>query len=311
MEQRCNNLFKLATLIIIIFICLTLKGDFNVTAGEVNSDCKIKILIFGISGTLGEALVKELMKDDKFDIYGTYYESQPELLQDKTFQFDIGDPEQLEIILTRVKPDITVSAIRGDFDKQLIFHEKLAGYLKKTNGKLYFCSTANVFDEDPSKPHYEDDICSSITDYGLFKIECETLLRGILEDNLCTVRFSQIWGKDSPRMKTLLEKLENKEIIEAYTNVYMNRATDTMLAKQMHYLIKNNMTGTFHLGTKDLMSDMDFIGALIEKFGYKDVKIEEIAMGNEYFLAVLPKEHIFTEDLRFKNIDVIEELAGD
>jgi len=301
---------KITALMILIFICLTLKGDFNVTAGEVNSDCKVKILIFGISGTLGEALAKELMKDDKFDIYGTYYENRPELLQDKTFQFDMGNPEELEIILTQIKPDVTVSAIRGDFDKQLIFHEKLAGYLKKNNGKLYFCSTANVFDEDPSKPHYEDDICSSITDYGLFKIECEKLLKGILEDNLSTVRFSQIWGKDSPRMKTLLEKLENKEIIEAYTNVYMNRATDTMLAKQMHYLIKNNITGTFHLGTEDLMSDMDFISALVEKLGYKDVKIEEIAMEDKYYLAVLSKENIFPEDLRFNNIDVIEELTG-
>ena len=86
------------------------------------------------------------------------------------------------------------------------------------------------------------------------------------------------------------------------------------MQKQMSYIITNNMTGIFHLGTDDLMSDTDFISGLLEKLGYEDIKIKEITMkeeGKKYYFAVFSKNSPFPENLRFKNIDVIKEITED
>jgi dTDP-4-dehydrorhamnose reductase len=268
-----------------------------------------KILIFGITGTVGEALAEELSRDENFEIYGTYFKDTPSITYKKCYQMDIADPNKLDVILNEVKPDLVVSALRGDFQEQLLFHKHLAEYLKVNKGICYFCSTANVFDKDSTKPHYENDVCESTTDYGKFKIECEKILKEILGDNAVILRFSQIWGKTSPRMVSLLEKLQNNEEVEVYSNAYMNRITDKMVAKKMAYIIKEDLRGIFHIGTVDPVSEKDFVTELIEKLGYKDVKLKETALtGDKYYLSVLT-DRDWPEDLVLKNADVIEELT--
>ncbi|MDP4193197.1 MAG: hypothetical protein Q8858_16650 [Bacteroidota bacterium] len=66
-------------------------------------------------------------------------------------------------------------------DQQLSVHIKAAEYLKENRGSLYFFSTTNVFDNDLSKPHYEDDLPNFHTDYGQYKIECENKMKEILQ----------------------------------------------------------------------------------------------------------------------------------
>ena len=128
-----------------------LYGWMNEIMKKNTTETKKKVLIFGISGTVGQELGKELKKNNSYAIYGTYYKNKPDIPEDKLFQFDIGDLEKLDVILEEINPDIVVSAIRGDYEKQLIFHEKLADYLKKNKGTLYFCSTVGVFEKDISK----------------------------------------------------------------------------------------------------------------------------------------------------------------
>jgi len=146
--------------------------------------------------------------------------------------------------VTTLKPQSVISCLRGDYNKQLILHTKIAEYLKETDGRLYFLSTTNVFDNDLSKPHYEDDLPNSCTDYGQYKIECEKKIIETLHDNACILRLPQVWGKDSPRMKHLLKSLTNNEKIVVCPKLFFNTNTDIVIAKNGVCVVMERKTGT-------------------------------------------------------------------
>ncbi|MGL4740284.1 MAG: NAD-dependent epimerase/dehydratase family protein, partial [Sarcina sp.] len=128
-----------------------------------------KILILGASGLVGNAIVKEL--NNNFIVYGTYYSKFIKCL-DKTKQikFDLNEFYKILDILKIINPDIIISSLCGDYDKQLLLYKELESYLEKTNKKFILCSSANVYDNDLSKIHFENDEVNSNSDYGYFKI---------------------------------------------------------------------------------------------------------------------------------------------
>lgn len=160
-----------------------------------------KILVLGGSGLLGIAIINEMSKYNNFEVYSTYFKNPILFNQYKSFKLDIRDSYNVNNILSTLKPNIIVSCLRGDFNKQLATHINIAEYLRENDGSLYFFSTTNVFDNDLSKPHYEDDVPNSNTDYGQYKIQCENKMKEILQDNACILRIPQVWGENSLRMK--------------------------------------------------------------------------------------------------------------
>ncbi len=266
-----------------------------------------RVLILGASGLVGKALVDELNQD--FDVYGTYYSRKIDLAADKSFQFDVDDVNSIKEILKTVKPELVLSCLRGDFTNQLAVHIEVAKYLKDTNGKMYFCSTANVFDNDATKPHYEDDELSAETEYGLFKIECEQNLEKILGENLCIIRLPLMWGIGSPNVNNLVEKINNNEEIEVYSTLYLTNNTDVMLAKQIHYIIDNGLMGIFHLATDDIITYSEFVKELVTRLGYKEAKIKEIE-DEKWFLAVVPSRKELPAELKISNEEILKYLSN-
>ena len=194
-----------------------------------------KVLVLGGSGLVGKAIITEINKCKEFETYATYFQGSIPLNQNRSFKLNIENLDNINSILNTVEPEIIISCLKGDYDKQLILHTEIAEYLKKSQGRLYFCSTTNVFDDDLTKPHYENDLPSSCTEYGKFKIDCEKIITGLLHDNACILRLPQVWGKDSPRMKELLKSLTNNEKVIVYPKLYINTITDVVIAKK--YLI--------------------------------------------------------------------------
>lgn len=268
-----------------------------------------KILILGISGLVGKALFREL--HDEYDVYGTYHTRKLEKLKDKIYKLDLNESSCIKEILNNVKPKIIISCLRGDFDKQLDTHKVVAEYCKRNDSKMYFCSTANVFDNDPSRAFYEDDITNAESDYGKYKVDCEVELKRILEDDVVIFRLPMILGKDSPRFNSWMDSLNKGLELEIYTNLYMTLISDVMLAKQIHYIIKNDLSGIFHLATDDIMNQIDFMSQLSEKLGYKNAKIRKIQAGEgKYYLAVVSNRDDLPKELRMTNEDVINYLVS-
>lgn len=270
-----------------------------------------RLLVLGGSGLIGTEIINEMNKHKNFDVYATFYKRAMILLnKEKCFRLDIEILEDINEILNTVKPQIIISCLRGDFHKQLALHKIIAEYLKNNNGKLYFLSTANVFDNDFSRPHYEDDLLNSHSDYGKYKIECEKSIIEVLHDNACIIRIPQVWGKNSPRMKEILKSIKNNEKIVVYPKLFLNTNTDTMIAKQIAYIIQKNLKGIFHLAAEDITSNKYFSNELITKLGYNNAKIQEEFDVEGTFGLLSKRNSEFPKELLLTNNAVIEYLAN-
>lgn len=270
-----------------------------------------KVLILGASGLVGRALVEELKNG--FDVYGTYFSTKTTLPDDKQFPLDVQQIDKLKEKMRLIKPNIVISCLRGDYPQQLKFHQKLAMKIRNAKGRLYYFSTTNVFDGDFSKPQIETDTPISETDYGKFKIECELLLKEILAEQAMMIRIPAIWGKDSPRWNTIQESIQQNKTIEVYRNLVCNHLLDVQLARQLRFIIENRLTGIFHLGSVDHMTQAEFYELILTKIGCdKDLFQYQLLQGTPstcYFTLESTREDI-PDSLKTTNEEIIDYLVG-
>lgn len=266
-----------------------------------------RILILGASGLIGKALSRELERTD--EIYGTYGNHPVELVNAIYFDMSLGS--DISEVLHQVKPTKVVYCLRGDFGAQLELLNRLVDYLLPIQGRLYFCSTANVFDGDATKPHSKNDVPLADSDYGQFKIACEELLINHLNDKGIILRLPMVWGKESARFKGLIDVLDNKGKVDVYTNLYINNHTDVMLAKQIGYIIKHDLKGIFHLGSSEVISHSEFVKTLVNQLGYINVAYNDEAQSEEKsYLAVLPTHGDLPAEYEISNKSIISHLTN-
>lgn len=269
-----------------------------------------RVLILGGSGLVGEAVMRGMGGLKGFEVYPTYFQ-RPILFEGAgSFKLNIEDTYNIENILDSVKPRIVVSCLRGDFEKQLILHRKVARYLREVGGRLYFFSTTNVFDGDLSRPHYEDEAPNSVSDYGQYKMECEREITEILDHSACILRLPQVWGRSSPRMEELADSVKCGRDIVVYPGFSINANTDVMVAAQTRYIIENDLRGVFHLASEDVINYKDFYNRLIAHLGFSSARFVESLDEQGCFALLSKRRGEFPEELRVTNKSVIEYLAG-
>lgn len=269
----------------------------------------MKILILGASGYAGQAIAQKLK--EKHEVYGTYRKQAKKNCDDsRLFHYEHGDTDILKSILERVRPQIVISSLTGDFQLQLAAHYQVAEYLLgNKDGKLIYMSTANAFDARKEKPHYEQEETGSETDYGNFKINCERMLQDKLGDRCIIIRIPQIWGKDCPRILKLTEDIKNKEPVVTYPNLYVNYTTNIQIAEWLDYIIEKDLRGIFHIGTKDTCDYMQFQLELSRLLGLDEPVFEKEFVSPKCFQAVLPGRKEIPENFQMKVTDILEYLG--
>ncbi|WP_242132430.1 sugar nucleotide-binding protein [Aestuariivivens marinum] len=271
-------------------------------------ESKQRILILGASGFLGNAIYKELCS--YFKTFGTYctsnkvYEKNHHFFQ---YDFELDDIYE---ILDIVKPSIIISALRGNFSKQVLLHQYLGEYISNKKVKLIFLSSANVFDAYSKYPSYENDKTYSNSIYGHFKIKIENMLFRLPKTQTAIIRLPMVFGNQSPRLMEILQLIKNKEPVEVFPNLIMNVTSDDKFTQQIHYIINRNKSGVFHLGSTDLVHHDEFIKEIItvlqleNKVIYKRV----YTTNNDRYLAVLPKFNKLPKHLQLYSQDVLKTL---
>ena len=274
----------------------------------MTSEIKHRILILGGSGFLGGSIYKELCS--YFKTFATYCLSNSILEKNQQFfQYNIEEDDIYEI-LDVVKPTIVISALRGDFSKQVLMHQHLAEYVFLHKIKLFFLSSANVFDAYSKYPSYENDKTYSNSIYGHFKIKIENMLLRLPKKQVAILRLPMVFGSKSPRIIEVLQNIKDKEPIEIFPNLIMNVTTDTKVTQQIHYIINRNKSGVFHLGSTDLVHHDDFIKEIVsslnldKKATYKRV----YTTNDDRYLAVLPKFNKLPKHLQLISQDILTEL---
>ncbi len=269
---------------------------------------KHKILILGGSGFLGNAIYKELCS--YFRTFATYNISNTQLEKNHHFfQYNFEEDDIYEI-LDIVKPTIIISALRGDFSKQVLLHQHLSDYVLTHPTRFLFLSSANVFDAYSKYPSYEQDKTYSNSIYGHFKIKIENMLLRLPKRKVAVLRLPMVFGNQSPRILEILQHIKNKEPIEVFPNLIMNVTTDSKVTQQIHYIINRNKYGVYHLGSTDLVHHDEFIKDIVSSFELSDKALYKrvYTTNDDRYLAVLPKFNALPKHLQLISQDLLEEL---
>ena len=266
-----------------------------------------RILILGASGFLGNALYKELC--NYYNTYGTYFSARRSFEDNgQFFRYDMQE-DDIHRLLHEVKPDIIISALRGDFGAQVQAHAHLAEYLGKSQARLFFLSSANVFDAYSKYPSFEFDKTLSESIYGRFKIRIENMLLRLPTRKSAILRLPMVFGNTSPRIREIRQALDQQQPIEVFPNLVMNVTSDDKFAQQVHYMINRNKSGIYHLGSTDLVHHDDFIREITAHLGPRRPIFKRVYTTNEErYLAVLPRENLLPKNLQLRYQEVIDNL---
>ncbi len=272
---------------------------------QINS--KHRILIFGASGFIGNAIYRELC--GYYKTFGTYRTPKREFEKNQQFfHYDVEQDDAYEI-LEAVKPSIIISALRGDFSAQIIAHSHMLEYMKLHKTKMLFLSSANVFDAYSKYPSYENDKTYSNSVYGHFKIKIENMLLRMPKKQVAILRLPMVFGKHSPRIEEIKTFLKEKEPIEVFPNLIMNVTSDYKVTQQVHYIINREKYGIYHLGSQDLVHHESFIEEILDSLGAKNAILKRVYTTNDdRYLAVLPKEHLLPKHLQLQSKETLKEL---
>ncbi|SFU42557.1 dTDP-4-dehydrorhamnose reductase [Pustulibacterium marinum] len=264
-----------------------------------------RILILGASGFIGNTIYKELCS--YYDVYGTYRSKKSFRKNQHFIRFDM-DIDGVDEVLKEVKPHIIISALRGDFDEQIAVHDVLIDYVKNSNRKIIFLSSANVFDAFTNFPSYEMDKTLSESKWGRLKIRIENKLLRIPEKNYCIARVPMVFGTGSPRVQEILAHHKLEVPYEVFPDLVMNTTYADKLAQQIHYMVNRNKKGIFHLGSTDLIHHNEFIEEICKGLQLKNIVFKNVYTSNyDRFLAVIPKDNKLPKHLQLTTDDVLKD----
>lgn len=265
---------------------------------------KKKILILGASGFIGNAIYKELCS--YFDTYGTYCFNTSFANNKQFYRYDLEEDDVFQLF-EKMRPDFIISALRGNFGAQVLAHQHIMEYLRVHKAKLYFLSSANVFDAYSKFPSYETDKTLSESVFGRLKIKIENMMMRLPKEKTAILRVPMVFGNTSPRIKEIKALLEINEPVEVFPNLIINVTNDDRLTQQIHYLINRDKTGIFHLGSSDLIQHEEFIKEVIKRMGNYHPLFKRVFTTNEdRYLAALPKDNKLPKNLRIYSQDIID-----
>ena len=269
----------------------------------------MNILILGASGLAGAAILRAL-RADGHAVTGTYRTPSPDYDGDPAMlRFDLDETRSIVPLLEKTRPEVVISCLRGDFDRQLEAHGLAADFLRRHGGKLIYLSTANVFDGDLSRPHYEGDAPCSDTTYGQFKIACERLLQDRLGQNCVILRPPEVWGMPCPRLDALTQNTREGRPVQTYENLFVNYTTDVQLARWASFILVRGLRGVFHVGTRDTSGYTAFLERLAARLGLPAPAFAVVRNETAAYQAVLPGRTEIPEELQLSVDDVLDWLS--
>ena len=279
----------------------------------------MRILILGASGYTGK-FIKEYLTGKADAVYGTYRTQKEEYENDPSmFLYDVEKEDGLHHILMQTNPEVIVSCLRGDFVQQLEAHKVMISYLRQIpHGKLVFLSTSNVFDNDLIKIHSECDVPDAESDYGKYKAECEKLVLSELGEKAIILRPSFIMGKNCRRSEQLLTCIKKGRPVPTYENIEFNYTPVIQIAEWLWYILEHNLSGIFHVGTKDTCGYTEFLRQLVNGLMLPEPEYAVEYIPEKSYQAVIPTRKEIPDAMQITIKEailylqkVIEDMGGD
>lgn len=275
----------------------------------------MRVFINGISSWIGYYLGQYIGEAyPEWELIGTYRYTLPENPNNiKIEEVKIGSNLDSVELMWHYKPKVFINLTRGEQDADMMFHEQMIKTLNKINCHYAYASTFNVCDGDPNHDHSEDAPVNARSEYGIFKGQCEEMLRNHSE-NYSIFRFGAIHGwipYRASRTELFLRSLQAGKTSKINDLLIQNRPFTMNVAGMIADIIANGGKGMFNLGTTDANSEVDFHRNLAKAFGYPEnlIEVESSSACNAF---MVPKKVFELTGDKWKKTqkELIDEIRG-
>ena len=251
----------------------------------------MRVTIFGATGLLGKALLKEWNEDD---VYGLGSQDA-----------DIREEAQVLEAVQRTQPDwIVLAAAYTDVDgcesnRDLAMAINCRGAInvarsaRKCACRLLFISTDYVFDGTRTTPYETDDRPAPLNVYGQSKVEAEESLAQILPE-CCIARTSWLFGpggRSFPEM--ILQLAASRPEIEAVSDQRSVPTYTPDLARVIVQLCRANASGIVHATNSGESSRFELTAEIVNQAGLK-VRVRPATSGKFPRPAARPKYSVLS-----------------
>ena len=260
----------------------------------------MRITIFGATGLLGKALMREWREDEITGLGSA--------------DGDIRNAEQVLRLVQRSRPDwIVLAAAYTDVDgcethRDLAFDVNCRGAVhvaraaKQHGARLLFISTDYVFDGTKTAPYTTDDPRAPRSVYGQSKAEAEIQISEILPE-CCIVRTSWLFGTGGKCFPDTILKLA---VIRPQLDVVADqRGSPTYavdLARALIQLCRQGASGVVHATNRGECSWYEFAREIIARAGL-DTVVRETTSDKFVRPAERPKYSVLSpESLQSRGI---------
>jgi len=229
----------------------------------------MKVTIFGATGLLGKALMREWREDQVTGL--------------SSKDADIRDPQQVAKAVESSRPDwIVLAAAYTDVDgcetnRELAFAVNrdgaahVARAAKEHGSRLLCLSTDYVFDGNKTIPYEVDDPRAPQSIYGRSKAEAEVQVEQILPGS-CIVRTSWLFGTGGKCFPDTILKLASTRAQIDVVNDQLGSPTYAIdLARAIIQLCRKGAKGVVHVTNRGECTWFDFAQAIVSAAGLKTI----------------------------------------
>lgn len=261
---------------------------------------KQKILVLGSSSWLGSALLNRLSLST-YQLISTVFRTQIEF----NFDIEIVKAESLkdyQDILKSYNPEVIVNFLRGENEEDYDIHKNFINYCSATNSHYIYASSALALDAYDNVDLTEHILAKSVSEYGIFKGNCEQML---YDSKICwsVLRFSSLQGYCAhkfTRNEAFLNRLHKGEDIYIDSGVYQNRMFVDDMILIVEKIIEDKINGIIHIGTIDTSEEIDFLRKQANLFGYSSDRVKSNGNIRNVNLNCKPKTILELSDGSFK-----------
>jgi len=260
---------------------------------------KLKFLVTGSAGLVGQQVVKDLSKSNQ--VFSCYNESKPEY--GDSVKMDLKNYEMVSSILTEIKPDVVIhlGAMTGvdlcEKEKTSASEintkatEIIAKECSKLNSFLVYVSTDYVFDGNFGM-YKEDDIANPLGFYGKSKLEGEKAVQNF-SANWCIARTSTPFGLH-PTKKSfpmwVIENLQKQKQIDVLIDQFTSPTYIPNLSRMLIEISERRITGIIHVAGASKTSRYQMASMVSDKLNLDSTLLKQISINKMKWVAQRPKD---------------------
>lgn len=243
-----------------------------------------RILVTGANGLLGQALVRRLAKDPRYDVLATGRDDH--LMASGAScgytPLDITNTEAVRRVFEDFAPGVVVNCAamtqvdlcERERERCWQVNVEAVDYLARTcrmvGAHFVQLSTDFVFDGSAG-PYKESDRPAPVNFYGKSKLASENVSREAGENRWAVARTILVYGAEAGLSRSNIMLWVRGELsagreIRVVTDQWRSPTYNVDLAAGVERIIRKRAHGVFHLGGPEMMSVFDFAGRIAQAF---------------------------------------------